>query len=94
MYTIKSVSHEGTWYLVNGWWKYKAYWQEFDQCVPESLFKRKADAKRSLTKLLQYTMAEYGNDDFTLVKLEWDDEYWCYTEKEIEKITIDNKNQI
>ena len=93
-YTIKSVSNDGIWYLIKGWREYRTYWQEFDQCVPESLFKRKADAKRSLTKLLKYMMAEYGNDDFTLVMLEWDSEHWCYTEREIEKITIDNQNQI
>lgn len=27
-YTIKSISEEGTYYLVNGWNKHKAYWIE------------------------------------------------------------------
>lgn len=92
MYTIKSISNEGTWYLVNGWWKYKTYWQEFDNCVPHTVFKRKADAKRSLTNLLKYMMAEYGNDDFTIVKFEWNEKGYCYDEIEIEKIIIDNQN--
>ena len=92
MYTIKSVSHEGIWYLVNGWWKYKAYWQKLDNCNLNTVFRRKSDAKRSLTKLLKYMMAEYGNDDFTLVMLEWNEEKCCYDEIEIEKIILDNKN--
>ena len=92
MYTIKSVSNEGTWYLINGWWKHKAYWQELDNCNLNTVFRRKSDAKRSLTKLLKYMMAEYGNDDFTLVMLEWNEEKCCYDEIEIEKIILDNKN--
>lgn len=89
MYTIKSVSNEGTWYLINGWWKYKAYWQKKDNCTLFTMFSRPQDAKRSLTKLLKHTMAEYGDDDFTLVKFDCNESGCCYSEKEIEKIIID-----
>lgn len=89
MYTIKSVSNEGIWYLINGWWKYKAYWQERDNCTLFTMFSRPQDAKRSLTKLLKYMMAEYGDDDFTLVKFDYDENGCCYSETEIEKIIID-----
>lgn len=88
MYTIKSTSNDGIWYLINGWWRHKAYWQQYDNCSPDTTFKRISDAKRGLTNLLKYMMAEYDNDDFTLVEFTWNDKAYCYEEREIEKIII------
>lgn len=89
MYTIKSVSHEGTWYLVNGWWKYKTYWQQKDHCGWETTFKREADAKRSLTKLLKDMMEEYGDDQFIMVRFDYDERHYCYNEVELYEIKIE-----
>lgn len=68
MFTIKSVSDDGIYYLVNGWEKYKRFWVELENLKPDMMFKTAADAKRSLTKLLKI-MYEYLNDDFELVNI-------------------------
>lgn len=65
MFTIKSTSTEGTYYLVNGWEKHKKFWIEKNKIKPSMLFSREQDAKRSLTKLLKI-MPEYGADAFEL----------------------------
>ena len=68
MFTIKSTSDEGVYYLVNHWEKHKPFWIEPNKIKPEMLFKRAADAKRSLTKLLK-VMDDYRNDVFELVEI-------------------------
>lgn len=68
MYTIKSVSKEGVYYLVNHAKDYKTYWVEKRDLKPKMLYDRAADAKASLTKLLKI-MTEYRADKFYLVKI-------------------------
>ena len=68
MYTIKSVSDEGIYYLVNHAKDYKTYWIEKKYLKPRMLYERAADAKASLTKLLK-VMTEYKADKFYLVKI-------------------------
>ena len=68
MFTIKSTSDEGVFYLVNHWQKHKTYWIEPEKVKADMLFKSAADAKRSLTKLLK-TMEDYRSDKFEVVKL-------------------------
>lgn len=67
MYTIKSTSNEGVYYLVNGWEKHYTFWVEERKIRPSMLFKRKQDAKASLTKLLK-VMDDYANDKFEMVE--------------------------
>lgn len=69
MFTIKSTSDEGIYYLVNHWDRHKTFWVEPENIKPEMLFKTPADAKRSLTKLLK-VMDEYKNDTFELVEVD------------------------
>lgn len=66
-YTIKSVSHEGTWYLVNGWVKHKAFWTQTLNPT-RNKFKSKGLALRSLRILLN-NMPEYRSDNLTLIEL-------------------------
>ena len=68
MYTIKSVSNEGVYYLVNHARDYKTYWVEKRDLKPKMLYDRAADAKASLTKLLKI-MNDYKADKFYLVKI-------------------------
>lgn len=68
MYTIKSISNEGIYYLVNHAEDYKTYWVEKRNLRPKMLYDRAADAKASLTKLLKI-MTEYKADKFYLVKI-------------------------
>lgn len=68
MYTIKSISDEGIYYLVNHAKDYKTYWVEKRDLKPKMLYDRAADAKASLTKLLKI-MNEYKADKFYLVKI-------------------------
>ena len=68
MFTIKSTSDEGVYYLVNGWNKWKTFWIEKENLKPEMLFRRKQDAKRSLTHLLKI-MPDYLTDQFELVEI-------------------------
>lgn len=73
MFTIRSTSDEGVWYLVNHWNRWKAFWQKKDKCSRATVFKRECDAKRSLTKLLK-VMPEYRDDRFEMVSIRWDAE--------------------
>lgn len=68
MFTIKSTSDEGVCYLVNGWNKHKTFWIEPEKIKLDMLFKRAADAKRSLTKLLKI-MPDYATDQFELIEI-------------------------
>jgi len=72
MYTIRSVSDEGVYYLVNGWNKHKTFWVNKEDLRKDMLFKRAGDAKRSLTKLLKI-MPDYRLDDFSIVFFQKDD---------------------
>ena len=69
MYTIKSTSEDGVYYLVKDWRKHKAIWITEEKINPQMLFKRPQDAWASLTKLLK-VMDEYATDDFELVTIE------------------------
>ena len=69
MFTIKSVSSEGTYYLVNGWSKYNTFWEEERRLTPNKLFKTASTAKMSLNKLLKI-MDDYLQDKFTLVEID------------------------
>lgn len=68
LFTIKSVSDEGTYYLVNGWQKHKKFWIEPEKVKKDMLFKRQSDAKGSLTKLLK-VMPEYKSDSMELIEV-------------------------
>jgi hypothetical protein len=68
LYTFKSTSSEGTYYLVNGWSKYKTFWVQPERMKKEMLFKKPSDAKRSLTKLLKI-MEEYKTDKMELIEI-------------------------
>ena len=67
MYAMKSVSDEGTWYLVNGWNRNKSFWK--DEISDKTLFKRRMDCQASLTKLLK-VMPEYSTDKFEIIEVE------------------------
>ena len=71
-YTIKSVSDDGTYYLVNHWSGNDKFWQKFDEVGKETLFSRESDAKRSLTRLLK-VMPDYLADDFEMVEVRYSD---------------------
>jgi len=68
MYTIKSISAEGEYYLVNHWQKHKRFWVKKSELKKSMLFSREQDAKASLTKLLN-VMDEYANDEFKIVEV-------------------------
>lgn len=68
MYTIKSVSDDGIYYLVNGWYKHNALWVSMEKLKKSMLFKTAGQAKASLTRLLKI-MPEYTDDDFTVVEV-------------------------
>jgi len=68
MYTIKTESEEGIYYLINHWNKHKAFFKR-KITLRDMLFKTKIDAKRSITKLLNSSMGdEYRNDKFTIIE--------------------------
>ena len=67
-FTIKSTSDEGIYYLVNHWEKHKAFWVEPTKVKQSMLFKKIADAKCSLAKLLKI-MDDYKNDKFEVVEI-------------------------
>lgn len=69
MFTIKSTSDEGVYYLVNHWDRHKTFWVEPENIKPEMLFKTPADARRSLKKLLT-VMDDYKKDTFELVEMD------------------------
>ena len=74
-YTIKCVSEEGIYYLVNGWNKCKTFWfneksvLEDKENAKRFFFNKPSQAKASLTKLLK-VMHDYKNDSFQLVEFE------------------------
>ena len=68
MYTIKSTSEDGVFYLVKNWRKHKAIWISKNALGKDMLFKRPQDAWASLSKLLK-VMDEYANDTFELVEI-------------------------
>lgn len=72
LYTIKSTSDDGVYYLVNGWNKHKKFWIEPQKVKKEMLFQRPVDAKRSLTKLLKI-MTEYQTDKMELIDIKISD---------------------
>lgn len=71
-YTIKSISEEGTYFLVNGWRKHRKLWISKDEVKKDfnkamsMFFDSAAQAKASLTKLLK-VMPEYATDEFEIV---------------------------
>ena len=67
LYTIKSVSDEGTYYLVRDWRANKAIWVEESKLTEQMLFKTVGGAKRSLNRLLE-AMPEYATDTFTVAR--------------------------
>ena len=72
MFTIKSISDEGTYYLVNGWEKAKTFWKYGNEIKKTEMFKREQDAKASLTKLLR-VMDDYLTDTFYIVETDDND---------------------
>lgn len=74
-YTIKSVSDEGVYYLVNGWNKCKTFWFSEESVLKDEenakrfFFNKPSQAKASLTKLLK-VMEDYRNDIFEVVEFQ------------------------
>mgnify|MGYP003571272836 CR=1 FL=1 len=68
MYTVKSTSDEGVYYLVNHWQQHKRFWVSKEELKRSMLFRRKQDAKTSLKKLLK-VMDDYKNDVFEIVEI-------------------------
>lgn len=72
-YTIKCISDEGVYYLVNGWEKCKTFWFNEKSVLSDTEFSKKfffnkpSQAKASLTKLLKI-MHDYKSDKFELVE--------------------------
>lgn len=69
MFTIKSVSEEGTYYLNKDWKKNKSFWKHGSEIKKEQMFKTASAAKCSLTKLLK-VMDDYLSDKFTLIEID------------------------
>ena len=67
MFTIKSVSDDGTYYLVKDWQKQKTFWKLGSEIKTNDMYKSKSAAKGALTKLLK-VMDEYRNDKFSLIR--------------------------
>ena len=93
MYTIKSVSDEGIYYLVNHARDYKTYWVEKRDLKHKMLYDRAADAKASLTKLLKI-MNDYKADKFYLVKINTYGNIESEEELQMQKKTLTNKELI
>ena len=71
-YTIKSTSPEGTYFLVNGWYKHFAFWirnKEIEtspeKYLPMVTFKTIGSSKTNLVNLLKI-MPDYKTDKFTV----------------------------
>lgn len=69
MYTVKSESAEGVYYLCNHWYKNNTFWIEESEIKESKIFKTIRSAKSSLTKLLK-VMPDYKDDKLSLVKVE------------------------
>lgn len=67
MFTIKSISEEGTYYLNKDWERNKSFWKLGSEIKKEQMFKTASAAKCSLTKLLK-VMDDYRTDKFFLVE--------------------------
>lgn len=67
MFTIKSISKEGTYYLNKDWEKNKSFWKHGSEIKTEQMFKTASAAKCSLTKLLK-VVDDYLSDKFFLVE--------------------------
>ncbi len=67
MFTIKSVSKDGTYYLVRDWRKKRTFWKLGSEIRHEDMYKRAQDAMSALTKLLK-VMDEYKSDRFYIVE--------------------------
>ena len=67
MFTIKSVSEEGTYYLVKDWEKQKTFWKYGSEIKLSDMYKTAAAAKGSLRKLLK-VMDEYTTDTFAIIE--------------------------
>ncbi|MCR5238103.1 MAG: hypothetical protein K6E34_12980 [Lachnospiraceae bacterium] len=67
MFTIKSISDEGTFYLNKNWEKNKSFWKYSSELKIEDMYKTASAAKSSLTKLLK-VMGEYLADSFFLIE--------------------------
>ncbi len=65
-FTIKSVSEDGTFYLVKNWRKNKKMWIGSSLIKQEHLYKSEKLARNALEKLLNL-MNEYAKDTFTVV---------------------------
>ena len=72
MFTIKSVSDEGTYFLNKNWKKSKSFWKFGSEITRADMYKTAASAKASLSKLLK-VMDEYLTDRFFLVETDADD---------------------
>ena len=70
MYTVKTESWEGIYFLINHWNKYKTFFKSNLPALKDQYFKTEADAKRSITKLLNGVMGDdYRDDKFTIIKV-------------------------
>lgn len=66
-FTIKSVSDDGTYYLVKNWEQNKTFWKHEYKLNQEDLYKTSGFAKRSLKALLK-VMWDYADDDLEIVE--------------------------
>lgn len=69
MYTVKSTSSEGVYYLVNRHKFHNRLWVRKEELKRSMLFRRERDAKARLTSLLK-VMDDYKNDIFEIVEVE------------------------
>ncbi len=69
LYTVKSVSDEGEYYLVKDWRKNKELWVSKSRMDsnPQYWFTSSAKALQSLKSLLNVMFDDYGSDDFFVV---------------------------
>lgn len=67
MFTIKSISEDGTYYLNKDWERNKSFWKLCSEIKPKQMFKTASAAKCSLTKLLKI-MDDYLTDKFFLIE--------------------------
>ena len=69
MFTIKSISNEGMYYLVKNWDKQKTFWKTKNKLSYKTdLYNTESSAKASMTKLLK-VMEEYAEDRLYLIEM-------------------------
>ena len=68
-FSIKSVSDEGTYFLVKNWEQNKTFWKELKNVKRNDLYSGAGLATRSFRQLLK-VMWEYKDDDLEIVKFE------------------------